>query len=100
MLGAYKLLIKGILQGFCTKMPFSCLFVTFLIRLIHGHNSVEYWLGPSPMHQNCMENSNLKSNVRYEVHNNVKFNIFDNFEALFSLSHIRPTTFPHVPKSC
>ena len=53
-----------------------------------------------PLNQNCMNNSNLKLNVRYEVHNNVKSNIFDDFGALFSLSYINQTTFPHVVKSC
>ena len=35
-------------------------------------------------------------NVRYEVHNNVKSNIFDDFGVLFSLSHIHQATFPYV----
>ena len=69
------------------------------MNLIHGHNSENNWLEPSPLYQNCMKNSNLKLNVRYEVHNKVKFNIFEDFLALFSLSHIHPTTFPHVPKT-
>ena len=43
-----------------------------------------------------MKNSNLKLNERYELHNNVKFNIFDDFVALFSLSDIHQTTFPYV----
>ena len=43
-----------------------------------------------------MKNSNMKLNGRYEVHNNVKFNIFDDFVALFSLSDIHQTTFPYV----
>ena len=38
----------------------------------------------------------MKLNGRYEVHNNVKFNIFDDFVALFSLSDIHQTTFPYV----
>ena len=43
-----------------------------------------------------MKNSNLKLNVRYEVHNNVKSNIFNNFAALFSLFYIHQTTFSYV----
>ena len=35
-------------------------------------------------------------NERYELPNNVKFNIFDDFVAHFSLSHIHQTTFPYV----
>ena len=82
------------------KMQFSYLFATFLISFIHGHNSENNWLGPYPVNQNCIKNSNLKLNVRYEVHNNVKSKIFDDFGALFSLSHICPRTFPYVINKC
>ena len=78
----------------------AAFFVLSLICLIHGQKYEYNWLGHRPPYQNCMKNSNLKLNVRYEVHNNVKSNIFDDFGPLFLLFHIHPTTFPHVPKSC
>ena len=46
-----------------------------------------------------MKNSNLKLNVRYEVHNNVKSNIFDDFGALFSLSRIHHSNFFYESKT-
>ena len=43
-----------------------------------------------------MKNLNLKLNFRYEVHNNVIYNIFDDFGALFSFSLMLQTTFAYV----
>ena len=67
---------------------FCTFFVTFFISPIHGHKSENNWLSPYPLYQNCMKNSNLKLNVRYEVHDKVKFNIFEDFfSTFFTFSH-------------
>ena len=89
-------LSRAYYKVFAWRCNFLTFFVTFLICLIPGHNLENNWLGPHPLNQNCMKNSNLKLNVRYEVHNNVKSNIFNNFAALFSLFYIHQTTFSYV----
>ena len=90
-------LSRAYYKVFALGCHFPTFFVTFLISLIHGHYSENNWLGPSPLYQICMKNSNLKLNVRYEVHNNVKTNIFNDFGAVFSHSHTHQITFFYVP---
>ena len=89
-------LSRAYYKVFAWRCHFLTFFVIFLMSLIHGHNSENNWLGPCPLNQNCMINSNLKLVVRYEVHNNVKSNIFNDFAALFSLFYIHQTTFSYV----
>ena len=47
-----------------------------------------------------MKNSNLKSNLRYKVHNMFKFEIFNYFGALFFLFQILMTVFPLESTTC
>ena len=84
---ACELPTEGILQFFCTNMPFSCFFnFSFLLNFRYDHNLGSNWLdwtlsSVAKLHKN----SNLKLNVRHGVQNNVKFNILNDFLHFFSL---------------
>ena len=78
-------------------LPF---FVNSLISIIYGHKSKYNWLGHCPLYQNCMKNSNLKSNLRYKMHNFFKFYLFDDFGSLFFLFQTYMTAFPYESTTC
>ena len=90
-------LSRAYYKVFAWRCHFLTFFVTIFISPIHGHNSENNWLRPCPLNQNFMKNSNLKFNERYEVHNDVKTNIFNDFGAVFSHSHTHQITFFYVP---